>query len=260
MTTSNGHPRAGSAKVEQIPVIWALPEHDTPQRKLVIFLAGGVYGMEVMRPMLERLAGAGFVAVSFDSWERGSRATETMETQLARARANWPLAAWPVLAHGALEVLRVVDWAAKTFDVSPPFSVGGISLGGDIAVAAAGLDPRIGCVAAALATPDWQRLGMHRDGVLVPPGEPDAYARFFYDRINPITNLESYAHRPAMAFECGADDDHVPPDGALRFQQALADLYGTRQDRLRVTLHPGVGHSTVKAMVDNCVAWFAEHG
>ena len=44
----------------------------------------------------------------------------------------------------ALEVLRVMDWAAKAFDLAPPFLVGGASLGGGIAVAAAGLEPRIG--------------------------------------------------------------------------------------------------------------------
>ncbi|MFN2323880.1 MAG: alpha/beta hydrolase family protein [Trueperaceae bacterium] len=260
MTTSNGPVRTGAAKVEQIPVIWAMPDHATRERRLVIWLAPGLSGMEVVKPDLERLAAAGFVAVSFDSWERGSRATEAPATLLPRAWANWPLVAWPLHGHGALEVLRVIDWAARAFDVAPPFSVGGVSAGGDIAVAAAGLDRRIGCVAAIVATPDWRRPGMRVDGALVAPGEPDAYARFFYDRIDPLTNAGSYAHRPAMTFECGADDDHVPADGALRFQEALAGVYGDLRARVRVNLHPGVGHAIVPAMMDDCVAWFAEHG
>jgi uncharacterized protein len=260
MTTSNGPLRTGTAKVEQIPVTWTMPEQVAGRRRLVIWLAPGLSGMEAVRPVLDRLAAAGFVAVTFDSRERGSRATEAPETLLPRASANWPLVAWPILGHGALEVLRVMDWTVRSFDVAPPFSLGGVSLGGDIAVAAAGLDPRIGCVAAVVATPDWTRAGRRVDGAPVAAGEPDAYASFFYGRIDPLTNLRSYAHRPAMTFECGADDDRVPPDGPLRFQRALADVYGEMHGRVRVNLHPGVGHAAVPAMIDNCVAWFEEHG
>ncbi len=73
-------------------------------------------------------------------------------------------------------------------------------------------------------------------------------------------NVRSYAHRPATTFECGDDDDHVPPDGALRFQRALADVYGEMQARVGVKLHPDVGHATVPALIDNGLAWFTEHG
>ena len=63
-----------------------------------------------------------------------------------------------------------------------------------------------------------------------------------------------------MAFECGATDDRVPPDGAQRFVAALADVYGdVAPSRLRLTLHPGVGHETVPAMMDNCLDWLREH-
>jgi len=50
---------------------------------------------------------------------------------------------------------------------------------------------------------------------------PDAYARFFYDYLDPLTHLSAYAHRPAILFACGREDQHVPPDGAQRFQAAL---------------------------------------
>jgi len=39
MRTANGPLRTGTAKVEQIPVSWALPEHVTRERRLVIWLA-----------------------------------------------------------------------------------------------------------------------------------------------------------------------------------------------------------------------------
>jgi uncharacterized protein len=62
-----------------------------------------------------------------------------------------------------------------------------------------------------------------------------------------------------MLFECGEDDEHVPPDGALRFQKALAPLYAPDEARLRVTLHPGLGRGTAPAMLDNCMAWLRTH-
>ncbi len=259
MTTSSNLLRTGSSKVEQIPVMWVLPKEVTPQCKLVIWLAGGFSKMQTVLPILELLALTGYVAVSFDSWERGSRATEEPDVVATRAWANFPLVAFPILGNGALEVLRVVDWAAKEFNLSAPFAVGGRSLGGDIAVAAAGLDPRMTCVAAIVATPDWKRPGMQVDGVLIGEGQPDAYASYFYNRINPITNPHSYAHCPALLFECGAEDDHVPPDGALRFQKILADVYFEKTNRIRVNLHPNLGHGSVPEMMDNCLVWFQEH-
>ncbi len=234
---------------------WVAPERTDGPLKLVIWLAPGVMDMASVEPVLDRLALAGYLAVSFDSWGRGSRCRESLDTLMPRVGANFPLVAWPVLGHGALEVLRVADWAARSFAVALPFAVGGHSLGGDIAVAAAGLDPRIGCVATTVATPDWRRTGAP-----MALGAPDAYARYFYDRIDPLTNVASYAHRPAMAFECGAVDERVPPAGAQRFEAALAGVYGEdAASKLRVTLHPGVGHETTPAMMDRCLDWLRQH-
>jgi dienelactone hydrolase len=197
--------------------------------------------------------------VSFDSWGRGSRAKDTIDVLFPIAMSNWPFYGWPMLGIGAMETLRVMDWATSEFGMVPPFSVGGVSLGGDLAVAAAGLDKRVTCVAAANATPDWRRPGMHANGKLAPTGVPDAYAQFLYDRINPLTNLSSYAHRPAINFECGADDAHVPADGALRFRTALAGVYTGAMERLRVTLHPGVKHEFTPAMLENCIGWLKKY-
>ncbi len=73
----------------------------------------------------------------------------------------------------------------------------------------------------------------------------------------------AWANFPLVAWPVlghGAIDDHVPPDGARRFVAALADVYGdAAASRLRVTLHPGVGHETVPAMMDNCLEWLSRH-
>lgn len=227
--------------------------------RLVAWLPGGIGGMNAASRELEALAEEGFVAVSFDSWRRGTRAREAMNVFFPRSMADFARVVWPIIGNAALETLRVLDWAAREFHLAPPFFVGGHALGGDAAVAAAGLDPRIGCVAAITATPDWTRPGMHADGQPVGVGEPDAYARWFYERMDPVTHPDAYAHRPAIAFECGERDDHVPADAALRFRSVLAPVYGEAQDRLRVIRHPGAGHEYTPEMWQNCLAWFREH-
>jgi dienelactone hydrolase len=247
-----------AADVDGIPVIWVRPQQDVTPRRLVIFLIGFSGLKERVEPYLQDLARAGFIALSFDLWQHGSRGTETKEQIVARVFANFRRYMWPIIGQTALDATRVIDWAVEQFGVAPEVAMGGISLGGDISLAAAGLDTRIRRVAAIIATPDWLRPGMRRGNPpeLLPPGTPDSYARFFYDRLNPITHLEAFAQRPAITFELGADDTHVPPEAALRFEAALRQRYPDYGDDLRVTLHLGCGHEVIPAMWDNCLAWF----
>ncbi len=219
-----------------------------------------------MQPYLQDLARIGFWALSFDPWQHGARGTETAEALSARVfgsgaqQGNFRRHMWPILGQTALDTVRVIDWALSALKVSPAIHVGGFSMGGDIAVAVAGLDARVTCVAAVTAAADGLRPGMHdyaHPENLVPPGEADAYARFFYDQLNPLTHLAAYAGCPAITFECGEADTHVPPDGALRFQVGLRETYQACPERLRVQLHAGVGHTAVPAMWLNCLEWFA---
>lgn len=84
------------------------------------------------------------------------------------------------------------------------------------------------------------------------------YARYFYDALDPLTHLATYAHGPAITFECGAEDTHVPPDGALRFQSALREADPAAGERVRVNLHPGLGHFDAQHadLWQNSLDWF----
>jgi uncharacterized protein len=260
MTRPDSEEPVAYSHADHIPVVWVRPQESSS--RLAIWLPSGLGRKEDTLPRLQELAAAGFVALSFDPWLHGERATkEPPEELFARGMSNFPRVVWPMIGQSALDVLAVIDWAIDELAIEPPCYIGGISLGGDIAVAAAGLDDRIGCVATMLATPDWERPGMHVDGQLVPQGRPDAYAAFFFRHINPLTNLRGFARAPAMTFECGAEDDHVPPDGALRFQAALHlyPTYDSDPKRIRVTLHAGAGHESTTAMWENCLSWFHGH-
>jgi dienelactone hydrolase len=260
MNISNENTSAATTHVDHIPTLWITPKERQPPTRLAIWLPWGTGTKEDTLPNLEQLASAGFLAVSFDPWYHGERGTgATPEQMFTIAMGDFPNMIWPIIGQSALDALRIIDWASAKYVITPPICIGGVSLGGDIAVAAAGIDPRIGVVSAINATPDWLRPGMHADGKLVPSGKAGAYAQFFYETINPLTNLSGYAHCPAMTFECGAEDDHVPPDGALRFQTALGGTYQEHPERLRVNLHPDAGHQATPAMWQNSMAWFLMH-
>jgi dienelactone hydrolase len=234
-----------SAWIDHIPALWCEPQTRRSTRQLIVFVPPFSGTKELMLPYLQDLAAAGFVALSFDPWQHGERGSESEEELIARVFGNFRRYMWPILGQSALDMLRVIDWAVATLHVDSHVYVGGVSMGGDISVAAAGVDHRIERVAAVIATPDWLRPGMQNvsePGVLLPTGTPDAYAQYFYDQLNPLTHLSAFAHGPAIHFICGEKDTHVPPDGALRFQAALQAAYPENGDHVQVKFVAGFGH------------------
>lgn len=263
MMESSTTPAVNKAWVDHIPVLWLEPARRALIHRLVIFLPYLGGAKEPMVPYLEALTAAGFVALSFDPWQHGARGQETPDKITARVFGNFRREMWPILGQTTLDTLRIVDWAVATLHVTPQVAIGGISMGGDIAVAAAGLDHRIERVAAVVATPDWLRPGMRElnnpDHVL-PPGAPDAYAQFFYDSFNPLTHLERYAGAPEIRFICGDRDTHVPPAGAVRFQAALREQYPAAAERVEIKMiadmeHRGSGQ--LEQWWPECLAWLA---
>ena len=115
----------------------------------------------------------------------------------------------------------------------------GVSTGGDVAVALAGVDLRIDRVAALVATPDRARPGMQtlaEDPVRLDQGEADRYAQWYFDALNPVTHREAYERDVAIAFLCEAADLHVPAEAVARFRTALCDRDPRTADRVRVEL------------------------
>jgi len=240
-----------SARVENIPVQWVEPNSKLyGPRRLIIFLPHFSGTKESVTRFLTDLAGAGFVALSFDPWKHGERGSESHEEIFERVFAAFRRRMWPILGQTTLDTLRVIDWAIETLKVEPvDIRVGGLSMGGDVAVAAAALDHRIQRIGAVVATPDWLRPGMHDafdSSVLVEQGLPDSYALFFFDQFNPMTHLESYSHAPQIRFFCGDQDNHVPVDAALRFQDALLLAHPEVGHRISVELIAGLAHMDVR--------------
>lgn len=242
------------AAVDHIPVIWCEPAEERRTGNVAIWLSGLGGRKENLAPYLADLADRGFIAISFDAYDHGERMRGTPDEFRSRLERNKRRYFWPIMAHTIDEIPRVLDWAAEHLGANGKAMAGGISMGGDIAVAAGGLDRRIVCAAACISTPDWLRPGTDES-----PSEPDTMAWNGYRRFNPLANLERYAHCPAIVFENGAQDGHVPPDGARRFAQLLlGSAYAGCPERIAVHEHP-VGHEMIPAMWQGALAWFAQH-
>jgi uncharacterized protein len=238
--------------VDHIPVIWTQPNDSGCGCKgLVVWLPGFSGTKEETEPQLRAIAAAGFIAVSFDPYQHGERRIESLDELRYRIAGNIRRNFWPILALTAEEFPRILDWAEVEFGHTIPFMAGGISMGGDISVVAAAVDQRICAAVACIATPDWMRPGSHES-----PGQADDYAQKHYKRCNPLTNLDSYEHCPAISFQCGAMDTQVPTDGADRFVHALKAQYEYFPQRLEVVKHSGVSHQFTETMLANAISWF----
>ncbi|MBV7330413.1 hypothetical protein KFU94_19635 [Chloroflexi bacterium TSY] len=248
-----------TATVSDIPLLWAEPTQ-VANRKLVIWLPGFTDSKEAVREYLRELAVAGYVALSFDPVDHGER-SRTSEQEVIdptdgsfRSPTNGHVYRhfWSILAETAAEVPSIIEWAVAELNVASSVGMGGISMGGNIAVVAAAQDQRIVVVAAALAEADWLRPGS-----TIPLSAPNTYVQACYDRCNPLTNLAHYQHCPALSFQCGADDRLIPPGGAQRFVQSLAAIYAECPERLEIILEDGVAHQFTQTMWRNALRWFA---
>ncbi len=231
--------------VADVPVLVVHPDPAIANRRLALWMhyLGG--SKETMRPALEKLAHAGFTAVSLDAWQHGDRALEPGPQLLARVFGSFRATMWPILGRTVLDAVAVIDHALATFDLAGDVVAGGVSMGGDLALALAGVDPRISRVAAMIATPDWTRPGMTQledPNTVIDQGEPTQLGWWLYHHLDPMTHLEHYRHRPEIAFDLAGEDRHIPQANAETFRDALEELDPAAAGHVRIRIHGGLDH------------------
>lgn len=241
--------------IANLPCSWVKPKH-TDKKKLVIFLPGFSGYKSSDGEFLCILAEHGFHALSFDPYQHGDRKIETQEQLFARIHTNIRMHFWKILGKTVEDIPRIIDEATKTFNLNKEeVGLGGVSMGGDISIAAAGVDKRIKVISANIATPDWLRPGTNQ---VNETGYPDAESTALFAKYNPMNNLQNYKHCPSLQINCGEDDEMVPAMSSQVFESALYKTYEHCSDNLNINVNSGVGHQFNDEMKTTCLNWFIE--
>lgn len=243
----------GHEWIDGIPVIWREPAAPKAPSHLAIWLPGFSGEKEHQAKYLDQLAELGYVAIAYDLYQHGERRVEPQEAMIARVGSNRRKYFWEILGRTAEDMLRVVDWAVEKFEINGNIVVGGVSMGGDIALTAAAIDPRISGVCSVIATPEWLRTGAAEE-----QGEPDTWTAQLYERLNPASHPEAYASRQVtIHFENAACDPFVPPHAARAFLDELRPMYGEAAGRLTLYETPDLDHQYIESMWQHSLQWFA---
>jgi dienelactone hydrolase len=173
--------------------------------------------------------------------------------------AHFRAVMWPILGGTILDAMAVIDWTVQRFELSGPVLAGGVSMGGDAALALAGIDSRVERVAAVAATSDWTRPGMTAIGQPDHPidqGDPTPTAQWLREHLEPMQHLDAYRRRLDIRCDVGLADTHVPAEALHRFAAALTD--DSAEPRIEIVDHPGLDHAEICSspqILDEAIDW-----
>lgn len=233
-----------SVDLDGIPVSLLLPERTVGEVVLWLTHLGG--SAQQTLPMLQRFAAAGHPAVSFDPVGHGARSGGGDPWAFAgNVLAAFRRRMWPILGQSTLEAMRVLSWAQHQTGQDTPVLAGGVSMGGDVAIALAGIDDRVHRVATVGSTPNWSRPDMRElqdPSTVLDQGEADRYAQWFADQLDPSRHLDRYTREVAIAFELGQQDFHIPTGNAEQFRARLGELVPDASMRMRIQTYADLDH------------------
>jgi dienelactone hydrolase len=202
---------------------------------LVYHGLGGHKG--VQRPELERLAGAGFLAVGVDAVGHGERRWPDYAERFGADDEVADRAFHAIVAATAAEVAGLVDALQARGWVHPGrLGLAGVSMGAYVGYGAALAERRLGAVVAIIGSPVWAGV----------PGSPHlAPERFF----------------PLPLLSVTAEQDVVVPTGPVhRLHAELKARYAAAPERLRHLVWPESGHlmrqDDWRATWTEALAWF----
>lgn len=221
-----------------VPLLLARPGGLDGPLPLVLWFHGFGVGKEVHRPELERIAGAGFLAVGVDAAGHGERRLPDLDARIDAPREEALRTAVELAARTAAEVPAVVRALADDGLADPDrVAVAGISMGGYLVYGAVLAEPSVRAAVAILGSPEWPRGDS-------PHLHPEAF------------------HRVALLSITAGRDENVPPDAAREFHRRLAADHPEPR-RARYLELPGAVHLMGAAdwatTMDETIGWLARH-
>lgn len=261
--------------IDMLPVYCAFPQdyREGEPAKLCLFLSGLSGNKESLVELFaQKITSRGYVGVFFDHFGHGERSRAGVTCLNASKEeagkvgrrigmtcfTNMYRYGWEIIGNGVLDAQRVMDYFQARMPVAE-FVMGGVSMGGDTSIAAAGADTRLNRVLCLITTPDWLRPGMCDlfTGEIMDPGKPDAKSQWYYDQFNPMTHLSRYARGVDALFACGEKDTHIPPENAQRFIENLSRIAPDAAARMQIWWNRGAGHVLPQAAdMERLFDWF----
>jgi dienelactone hydrolase len=237
--------------VRELPLLVSRPAGG--KRAPLVLLSHGFTGCkENWLEQLDELTAKGYFAVAMDNRLHGERAGAGFGSLLRDGRLDLP-ALRRVMAETATDMSALIDHFEQDEAVdSGRIAVAGVSMGGFVSFAALVGDPRIKVATPIIASPYWGDIPGDAPVDLDTAAEADLAG--FAAANEPAAQKESIPPR-ALLMQIGAEDSHYDGARVERFYEELRPLYGDDPERLRLIVHPGVGHDFTAEMWANAVAW-----
>ncbi len=231
--------------VNDIPIAFCRPDENKSNNSVAVWLPYLGGNKETGAKELQKLASCGYFSISIDPWLHGERKGELKEDVRELVFQEFRKYMWQILGITTLDVFRVIDWAIDTFKLNENIVAGGLSMGGDIAIAIAGIDARVSKVAAIASSPDWKRPGMTDvmdSNEVINQSKSTNFGKWLYSKLNPMSNLNSFSRPLKLHVELGELDTHINPQWMLDFKKSLCTGYSNAEYNIEIVINNGANH------------------
>jgi uncharacterized protein len=245
--------------IDNIPIAFCRPDEHKSNNSIAIWLPYLGGNRETGIRELQKLASHGYFSISIDPWLHGERKGKQKKGVRNLVSNEFRVYMWQIIGITTIDVYRVIDWAINTFDLNENVVIGGLSMGGDIAISLAGIDTRITRVGVIAASPNWNRPGMTdvMDATkLIEQGNSTALGKWLYEKLNPMSNIKSFCRPLQIHIELGASDTHIHPDWTIEFKKELCKNYSDAEHNIEVVINEGCNHLSLiqrKSIIDKAI-------
>ncbi len=252
------------ASVDNVPVAFCRPNENESNNSIAIWLPYLGGDKETGVKELQKLASHGYFALSIDPWMHGERKGNGNNEIRTLVFRDFKAYMWQILGITTMDVYRVIDWAIQSYKLGDNVVAGGLSMGGDIAIALAGIDKRVRRVSAIASSPDWNRSGMTDvmdSKKIIEQGNSTAFGKWLYDKLNPSTNIQNFSNLPFIHVELGALDTHINPIWTNNFKNKLCESYPNAEHKIEIVINEDCNHLSLiqrKSIIDKAIDFMSE--
>lgn len=231
--------------VNEIPIAFCRPDKNKSNNSIAIWLPRLGGNRVTCIKELQKLASYGYFAISIDPWLHGDRMGNLEEDIRVLVFEQFRNYMWQILGITTMNVFQVVDWVIDSFNLNNNYATTGVSMGGDIAIALAGMDTRVSKVAAVASSPNWERPGMTdvMDSTkTIDQGKPNNFGNWLFRKLNPMSNLNSFRRPLKLHVELGELDTHINPQWMLHFERSVYTNYKNPELNIELVINNSVNH------------------